>query len=92
MYGAVPYRFPAAGRLNLSSAVSQALVCGRPWSDTAVVAEAQLLLGPDRRAAQHHIDRSRLEALSRFKAAYQEQELAERACFGENSYYAQFDK
>jgi hypothetical protein len=87
LYGAIPHRFAAATKLNLDSAVSQALVCGRRWDDPAVIHEANLLLGPDRAAARRRINSVRIQGLRMFKARYREQAEAERVCFGPASYW-----
>lgn len=92
MYGAIPHRFTPATRLCLESAVSQALVCARPWDDPAVVREANVLLGPDRDQARLCIQRARIQALQMYKVAYERQAAAERACFGPDSFYERRDQ
>ena len=87
MFGTIPHRFAPATRLNLDSAVSQALVCGRHWDDPTVIQEANLLLGSDRAAARRLINRARIQGLRVFKARYREQVEAERVCFGRASFW-----
>ena len=87
MYGRIPYKFPASVQLCQTSPVSQALNCRRSWWDPDVVAQAKILLGPDRAQARRVVNEGRINALRAFKAAYRTQIMMEMASFGENSYF-----
>lgn len=92
MYGAIPHRFAPACRLSLETPVSQALVCVRTWDDPAVINEANMLLGQNRRAVHLHISRARMQDLRMYKATFKAQAAAEYQCFGSELFQARRDR
>ncbi|KAI9889933.1 MAG: hypothetical protein M1814_004656 [Vezdaea aestivalis] len=48
MYGAIEYRFPAAVAVLPVGHLSQALCCLKKWTDPAVLAERDIILGSDK--------------------------------------------
>ena len=87
LYGRIPFRFPAQVQMVAQSPVSRAIQCQTSWTDPAAVNQAALLLGPDRAAAIRTIQQHRIQALRDCKAAFKQQEEAERKYFGPNSYF-----
>lgn len=89
MYGRIPYRFPAATQLFLDTPISNALMCRTLWDDPSVVAQAKVLLGVDRGAAQAEVARYRAKALMEFKRAYAHMVAAEIQYYRTESFFFQ---
>lgn len=86
-FGAVPYPFPAATHLPITSALSLALVGARRWTQPAVQRERDTVLGSDESAAESYVVDWREKALQHFGSAFEEMVAAEKKTFGEKSYF-----
>ncbi|KAL8788068.1 MAG: hypothetical protein Q9195_007482 [Heterodermia aff. obscurata] len=87
-YGCVPFPFPAATKMNLDAAVSNALLAQTTWNDPSVQLQANVLLGPDRGKAREIVMRARLDVLRKFKLAYEKMKKVERFCYQSESFFA----
>ncbi len=70
-----------------SSAIGDALVGRRKWTDPQVIRERNILLGNDDTAARAHVDRVRAKMIERYEEAFEQLEVTETEAFGENSYF-----
>ncbi|KZF18793.1 hypothetical protein L228DRAFT_215835 [Xylona heveae TC161] len=87
LYAKAPYRFPAATELMNLGALSDALVGRRQWTSPAVMAERDLVLGRDDKAALAYVENWRKNALLSFSQAWSLVVAAEKARFGTQSYF-----
>jgi hypothetical protein len=90
-YGAIPYRFPAAVELTGLGALSDALVGRRRWDSPQVLAERDVMLGPDRQAAQRYVNEWRVRATRQLLEAFRAVVAAEKAAFGGRSFFYRQD-
>ncbi|KAL8867736.1 MAG: hypothetical protein Q9198_008410 [Flavoplaca austrocitrina] len=70
-YGSIPFRFPAAMELLNVSPIADALVGRRLWDSPAVIAERNILLGPDHMARNKLIQEIRTRALDQARSNMQ---------------------
>ncbi|KAI9868974.1 MAG: hypothetical protein M1813_002797 [Trichoglossum hirsutum] len=70
-----------------SSAVGDALVGCRKWTDPQVLQERDILLGDNNKAAHSYVSRVRVEMVKRSKKAFEQLEVIETKAFSENSYF-----
>jgi hypothetical protein len=82
--------FPGAVLLRGCSALGDALLGHRKW-DYEVIEEIGILLGDDEHHAMKYVERNRARLLQRAKEVYPLVEKAERAAYGDNSYFAKGD-
>ncbi|KAI4276923.1 MAG: hypothetical protein LQ337_002170 [Flavoplaca oasis] len=87
-YGSIPFRFPAAIELCNVSPIADALVGRRLWDSPAVIAERNILLGPDHMARNKLIQEIRTRALDQARSNMQVVQQMERQAFGEKSYWS----
>jgi hypothetical protein len=81
------YRFPAAVQMTSSSALSEAFIGRRRWTDPEVIEERNVLLGPDDAAAARYIHEVRRRLMENFVADFVKLERYERQEFGTNSFF-----
>ncbi|KAL8651744.1 MAG: hypothetical protein Q9226_004573 [Calogaya cf. arnoldii] len=86
-YGVIPFQFPAAVVLCNVSPVADALVGRRLWDSPAVIAERNILLGPDKVARDSLIREIRAKALVQARCNIQLLKQMERQSFGRKSYW-----
>jgi hypothetical protein len=86
-YGAIPYRFPAAVEVMGLGALSDALLCRRPWDSPAVLRERDTVLRGGRDAASEFVQRWRAKAVEAAVEADMIMQEAEIRCFGEKAYH-----
>ncbi|KAL9631113.1 MAG: hypothetical protein Q9204_004386 [Flavoplaca sp. TL-2023a] len=87
-YGSIPFRFPAAVELFNVSPIADALVGRRLWDSPAVIAERNILLGPDHTARNQLIQEIRTTALNQARSNLQVVQQMERQAFGKKSYWS----
>jgi hypothetical protein len=87
-HGLPPCSFPAAVSLRGISALSDALVGLRRWTDPQVRQDAEILLDADERRSWKFVEGCRSRMAAAFKKNMQLIRELEKECFGENSYYA----
>jgi hypothetical protein len=80
-------RFPAAVQMTSSSALSDALIGRRRWTDPEVIEERNVLLGSDDAAALRYIHEVRRRLMQDFVADFVKLERYERQEFGVNSFF-----
>ena len=90
-FGRPDYRFPGSVVLQSSSALGDALVGRRKWTDPQVVEERDVLLGSDREKSLRYVTAVRARLLARYEEAYGLLQLTERAAFGKVSYWKSLD-
>ena len=73
--------------LGSTSALGDALVGRRKWTDVEVIRERNILLGPDSDAAQNYITNIRARLVEQYRIAFISMEEAEKKQFGRNSYF-----
>ncbi|KAI9770494.1 MAG: hypothetical protein M1839_003175 [Geoglossum umbratile] len=86
-YGLPGFRFPGSIIVGSSSAIGDALVGRRKWTDPQVLQERDILLGDNNKAAHSYVSWVRAEMVKRFKEAFEQLEVIETKAFGENSYF-----
>lgn len=84
--------FPGTAALASSSALSDALVGRRRWTDPEVMAERDLILGPETNRQINWIHWYRQEAIEKVIRGFQHVKRAEREAFGLNSYFYKLEK
>jgi hypothetical protein len=87
MYGAIPYRFPGTVVLTGLGPLSDALVGRRRWDDPAVLRERDIVLGPDRKAANQFILNWRKQAVRLVTQNMQDIIFAEQKAYEWRSYF-----
>jgi len=85
--GAPKERFGGSVVLGSTSALGDALVGRRKWTDVEVIRERNILLGPDSDAAQNYIMNIRARLVEQYRIAFISMEEAEKKQFGRNSYF-----
>ncbi|KAI9765327.1 MAG: hypothetical protein M1839_005527 [Geoglossum umbratile] len=86
-YGLLGFRFPGSIVMEGSSALGDALVGKRKWTDPQVVKERDILLGGDDENARVYVAAVREKMIARYREAYGQLEETERKFFGEHSYF-----
>ncbi|KAI9781623.1 MAG: hypothetical protein M1839_005840 [Geoglossum umbratile] len=86
-YGLPGFRFPGSIIVGSSSAIGDALIGRRKWTDPQVLQERDILLGDNNKAAHSYVSWVRAEMVERFKEAFKQLEVIETEAFGENSYF-----
>lgn len=86
-YATIPYAFPAATQVASISALSDALVGRRRWTDPAVLTERAVLLGNDLDKTAALISKWQDRAVEAAKDAFAIVQATERSVFGTNSYF-----
>jgi hypothetical protein len=86
--GAPKERFGGSVVLGSTSAVGDALVGRRKWTDAETVRERDVLLGPDSAAASEYVREVRSRLVSRYRAAFSSMVQTEQEQFGPQSYFA----
>lgn len=87
MYGAIPYRFPAAVEITGLGAISDALVCRRRWDSVQVLRERGILLGNDMDAKLQYIRDWRSHAAEVAVDAFHAVREAEELAYGPKSFW-----
>lgn len=87
MYGAIPYRFPAAVEVTGLGAISDALVCRRRWDSVHVLRERSILLGNDLDIKLQYIREWRSIATQAALDAFNAMREAEELAYGPKSYF-----
>jgi hypothetical protein len=72
--------------------LGDALLGRRRWDDPEVLADRDVLLGPDDDAAKRYVEQKRNKLLAKFRKAFAKLEPIERAAFGQHSYFAAHDQ
>ncbi|KAH0542465.1 hypothetical protein FGG08_003136 [Glutinoglossum americanum] len=88
-YGLPGFRFPGSVIVGPSSAIGDALVGRRKWTDPQVIRELDILLGDDDAAAHAYVGRVRAKMMKQYEEAFEQLEITETEAFGENSYFRQ---
>ncbi|KAI9777198.1 MAG: hypothetical protein M1839_009041 [Geoglossum umbratile] len=86
--GAPKKRFAGSVALGSSSALGDALVGRRKWTDPEVIRERDVLLGSDSAAALVYVQGVRARLVEQYKAAFSSMVQTEREQFAEQSYFA----
>ncbi|KAI9777789.1 MAG: hypothetical protein M1839_008584 [Geoglossum umbratile] len=86
-YGLPGFRFPGSIIVGSSSAIGDALVGRRKWTDPQVLQERDILLGDNNEDAHSYVSRVRAEMVKCFKVAFEKLEVIETEAFGGNSYF-----
>ncbi len=73
--------------LESSSALGDALVARRRWDDPEVLAERDILFGPNEQMAKAYVRRTREKLVRKYRKAFGKLEDLERKIFGDNSYF-----
>jgi hypothetical protein len=81
-------RFGGSVVLGSSSALGDALVGRRKWTDPEVKRERNVLLGADARAAAEYVWGVRSRMVEQYRVAFQSMVRTEREQFGQQSYFA----
>ncbi|KZF18788.1 hypothetical protein L228DRAFT_215864 [Xylona heveae TC161] len=92
VHATLPIRFPPAAELMDLSALSDALVGRRRWTSPAVIWERNVVLGDDDDAALAFVQGWRKNAIKNLLITWDLIRYAERAFFGENSYFYHRDR
>jgi len=87
LYGAIPYRFPAAVELTAASALSDALLGRRRWDSPAVIRDRDLLLTGNGNEVGKWMHSYRLRAVENYKDAFQLMRATEMERFDSRSYF-----
>ena len=82
-----PFRFAGSVVLESSSALGDALVGRRKWTDPEVIGERDILLGNDDDAALALVEDIRGRMVRKIIKAFASLIKIEREAFGENSYF-----
>jgi hypothetical protein len=82
-----PYAFPATVYLPSSSALGDALVGRRKWTDPEIMRDADLVLGSDPAAARAFIDKVRAKIVANMLEVFPTLVELERKAFGSDSYF-----
>ncbi|KAI9775005.1 MAG: hypothetical protein M1839_001605 [Geoglossum umbratile] len=85
--GAPKGRFRGSVVLGSSSALGDALLGRRKWTDVEVLWERDLLLGSDCQAARSYVQRARASLVEQYRKAFLTMAQAEREEFGDASYF-----
>jgi hypothetical protein len=85
--GAPKERFGGSVVLGSTSALGDALVGRRKWTDVEVLRERDILLGPDSGAAQDYVTEVRYRLVEQYRLAFSSMKQAEEKQFGQNSYF-----
>jgi len=86
-YATIPYAFPAATQVASISAISDALIGRRRWTNPAVIAERAVLLGNDFDKTAAFISKWRSRAVQAAKDAFVLVQATKRSVFRTNSYF-----
>ncbi|KAH0563233.1 hypothetical protein GP486_002201 [Trichoglossum hirsutum] len=86
-YGRPGFTFPGAVKLSSTSMVGDAMVGARRWDDPQVLAERDILLGPDAEVACAQVRKIRQRLVNEYKKAFQFMREAEMRAFGDKSFY-----
>jgi hypothetical protein len=81
-------RFPPAVHMPSSSALCDALIGRRPWTDPQVLEERDIVLGTDDELALKYIRKTRVRLMENFLHSSYILEQNERRMYGENSFFA----
>ena len=81
-------RFPPAVHMPSSSALCDALIGRRPWTDPQVLEERDIVLGTDDELALKYIRKTRVRLMENFLYSSHILEQNERRMYGENSFFA----
>jgi hypothetical protein len=73
--------------IGSSSAIGDALVGRRRWTDPQVIRERDILLGDADILAHAYVDRVWAKMIERYEEAFEQLEITETEAFGENSYF-----
>jgi hypothetical protein len=85
--GAPKERFAGSVVLGSTSALGDALVGRRKWTDPEVLRERNILLGQDAPAAARYVMEVRTRLVSQYRAAFLSMVQIEQEEFGEHSYF-----
>jgi hypothetical protein len=88
----LPFRFPAAVRLDSCSILGEALLARRGWMDPQVLEERDILLGTDDIKAQKYVEEVRKSMVDAYISGFRKMEKRERAAYGKNSYFFMRDE
>ncbi|KAI9769555.1 MAG: hypothetical protein M1840_004033 [Geoglossum simile] len=81
-YGLPGLRLPGSIIIGSSSAIGDALVGRRKWTDPQVMQERGILLGDNDEAAHSYVDRVRAKMIKRFEEAFKQLKATETEAFG----------
>jgi hypothetical protein len=84
-----PFRFPAAVAMNSSSALCDALIGRRKWTDPSVIYEAGLILGKDSDVATQYIAHTRQILITNYLKMVAETRIIEPLVYPNNSFVLQ---
>jgi hypothetical protein len=73
--------------MGSSSAIGDALIGRRKWTDPQVVEERDILLGSDWAKARDYVSMVRNKMLARYAETFRQLEEVERKAFGDHSYF-----
>ncbi|RPA88655.1 hypothetical protein L873DRAFT_1725222 [Choiromyces venosus 120613-1] len=85
-YGGPGFRFPATVQLASSSALGDAIVCGRRWDDPLVLGELKILLGACEKNAMHYVESCRRRLVENYITAAKAVFEIERVTYGNRSF------
>jgi hypothetical protein len=81
-----PFRFPAAVVMDNSSALCDALVGRKKWTDPMVLQEANIVLGSDHTEANQYVKETRTKLVANYLASVYHMYCLEPILFPDNSY------
>jgi hypothetical protein len=84
-----PFRFPAAVAMNSSSALCDALIGRRKWTDPSVIYEAGLVLGKDNDVATQYIAHTRQILITNYLKMVADTRIIEPLVYPNNSFVLQ---
>ena len=87
IHGKPEFGFPAATKLDSSSAIGDALVGARLWTDPNVLQERDILLGSDDDGARRLVNSIRSRLVENYKQACKVSMNEERKVYGDKSYF-----
>ncbi|KAI9887442.1 MAG: hypothetical protein M1823_000779 [Watsoniomyces obsoletus] len=87
VYGRPETKFPAAIRLQSTSAIGDALIGARRWDDASVIKERNVLFGRDEEASWEFVRLARQRILSNLREAFEQLKQLEAEQFGENAFF-----
>jgi hypothetical protein len=85
--GAPKERFGGSVILGSTSALEDALVGRRKWTDPEVLRDRDILLVPDSKAAVAYVTETRAHLVEQYRIAFVSMQATERQQYGQNSYF-----
>jgi hypothetical protein len=86
-YGYPKERFGGTVQFQSCSALGDALIGRRKWTDPEVLYEQNLLLGEDDAKSREYVFQTRVRMLKEYEESYQKMKNVEMAAFGESSFF-----